>query len=204
MISDSYCFCELAPLYALDMLSKAERLWVEQHVEECPELAAELSDYQASAMILPYEAPSMPMSGKLKTQLFDRLGLELTESPPKTPAPPALPHFLTVRSQDLEWMPHTTPGVSIAIIHTDPIQREIVGVFRAEPGICYPMHRHAAVEELYMLSGDLTVGDEVYGEGDYIRSHPGSVHDPYTTHGCMFFFRTSTDDEYSEFELVNA
>jgi ChrR Cupin-like domain len=202
MMSDSYCFCELAPLYALDMLSEAERRWVEQQVEECPEIAAELSDYQSAAMMLPYEAPPILLSGKLKTQLFERLGLE-EPAPPPIPATPTVPAFLGVRSQDLKWKPHKTPGVTMAIMHIDRVERVMVGVLRAEAGVYYPMHRHAAVEELYMLSGDLICDNEVYGAGDYIRSHPGSAHAPHTTQGCMFYFRTSMDDEYSELELVN-
>jgi ChrR Cupin-like domain len=49
------------------------------------------------------------------------------------------------------------------------------------------------------LEGDLVIGNEVYGAGDYIRSSPGSSHAPYTNGGCRFFFHASMDDEYPEF-----
>ncbi|MGI0484227.1 cupin domain-containing protein [Pantanalinema rosaneae CENA516] len=86
----------------------------------------------------------------------------------------------------------------MAIVHRDEVKRELAGFLRAEPGVRYPFHRHAAIEEIFMLEGDLVVGDEVYGAGDYIRSHPGSSHAPYTNGGCRFFFHTSIDDEYPE------
>ncbi|WP_431655780.1 cupin domain-containing protein [Pantanalinema rosaneae] len=102
------------------------------------------------------------------------------------------------QSQNLDWTPHATPGVTVAIVHRDEVKRELAGFLRAEPGVRYPFHRHAAIEEIFMLEGDLVVGDEVYGAGDYIRSHPGSSHAPYTNGGCRFFFHTSIDDEYPE------
>ncbi|NER79093.1 MAG: anti-sigma factor, partial [Leptolyngbya sp. SIO1D8] len=109
---------------------------------------------------------------------------------------PSVP-LQVVRSQDLDWQPDTVPGVQIAIVHQDERKREIIGFLRAEPGVHYPMHRHAAVEEIYMQEGELVIGDEVYKAGDYIRARPGSKHAPYTISGCQFFFRTSMDDDYS-------
>lgn len=200
MTTDSYCFCDLTPLYALDILSDEERQWVEQQVADCPELAEELDDYVVATANLAYSVAPMPMADDLKSRLGDRLGLDLSEPladlPAEPPAEPLWPDFLTVRAQDLVWQPHDVPGVKMALLHVDPVKRELVGVLRAEAGVRYPMHRHAAVEELYMLAGDLIVDNAVYGVGDYIRSQPGTAHGPHTIGGCMFFFRTSMDDEY--------
>ena len=49
-----------------------------------------------------------------------------------------------------------------------------------------------------LLEGDLVIGEEVFGAGDYIRSLSDSGHAPYTEGGCRFFFHTSLDDEYPE------
>jgi quercetin dioxygenase-like cupin family protein len=194
MATDNYCFCELAPLYAIDALSPAEREWVEQQVVECPDLAEELITYQAAVTAIPYAAPLPPLDATLKARLFQRLELEQPEPTPE----PALPLYQATRAQALDWQPHPTPGVMVAILHRDEIKREVVGILRAEPGVRYPLHRHAAFEELYLLEGDLVLGEQVYGAGDYIRSTPGSSHAPYTTTGCRFFFHTSLDDEYPE------
>ncbi len=200
MNADNYCFCELAPLYALDLLSEEERAWVEQQLIECPELAEELAEYQTAAAAIIYSSPAVEMAADLKDRLFDRLGLDSPVTVEEK-APP-LP-FFSVRSQDVNWRPHSrVPGVSIALLNTDPIKREIVGLLRAEPGVRYPFHIHATGEEIYMLEGDLVIGNEAYGAGDYIRSHAGSNHAPHTNGGCMFFFRTSMDDEYPELATV--
>lgn len=212
MTDEQYCFCELAPLYALDLLSDSERQWVEQQVLACPELTEELAQYQTAMATIPYGATYVAMvadrAEDLKDRLFERLELDPPVSHPTsapTSAPmPALPPFLTVRSQDIQWQPHPAPGITVAIFYTDPVKQEISGLLRAEAGARYPFHRHADIEEIYMLSGDLIVEDKVYGAGDYIRSHSGSAHAPHTVGGCMFFFRTSANDEYPDLVAADA
>jgi len=196
MTTQNYCFCELAPLYALDLLSEEERGWVEQQLVECPDLAEELADYQSAVAAIPYSVSPLPMATDLKDRLFDRLGFD---SPPSEPVPEYMPaSYQAMRSQDLVWEPYTTAGVMVAIVHRDVIKRELVGFLRADPGVHYPFHRHAAMEEIFMLEGDLEIGNQVYGAGDYILSQPGSGHAPYTRGGCRFFFHTSMDDDYSD------
>jgi hypothetical protein len=192
---DNLCFCELAPLYVLDLLNETEQRWVEQQVADCPELAEELEHYRQAIAPLPYAAPPIAPAAHLKDRLFQNLGLETP--PPAIPQPAPAP-FLSIRAHELHWQPHRVPKVSVAILHRDPVKREVVGVLRAEPDMFFPTHIHAAIEELYMLEGDLVIGDQTYGAGDYIRSSPGSSHAPYSVHGCMFFFRTSMDDEYPD------
>jgi hypothetical protein len=195
MNTDRYCFCDLAPLYPLGVLTEAERVWVEQQAALDPDLAAELAGYEGAIAALPLSLPPLPMAIELKDRLFQTLELEPPVfSPPELPLSTAA-HF-AIRAQDLCWRPHQTPGVSIAIVHTDRVRREIVGFIRAEAGVRYPLHRHATTEELFMLEGDLVIGNEVFGPGDYILSQVGSSHAPYTNGGCRFFFHTSMDDEY--------
>jgi quercetin dioxygenase-like cupin family protein len=202
MNPENYCFCELAPLYALDLLNEQEQYWVEQQLAECPELLEELASYQSAVTAIPYSNPIVPMAADLKNRLFERLELDSPESLPvkETILPPA---FSVVRSHDLIWQSHEVPGVSVAVLHIDEVKREIVGLLRADPGAYYPLHRHAATEEIYMLTGDLVIDDQVYGAGDYIRSAPGSVHDPYSVGGCTFLFHTSMDNEYISSAVAN-
>jgi anti-sigma factor ChrR (cupin superfamily) len=67
---------------------------------------------------------------------------------------------------------------------------------RADSGALYPSHRHASTEEMFMIQGDLSIGAQEYGVGDYIRSESGTIHPAgRTANGCMFLIRTSIDDE---------
>lgn len=195
MTANHDCFCELAPFYALGALEASEQQWIEQQIAENPELAKELAEYEAAATMLPYAVPPQPMAADLKDRLFAGLGLTVPEPPPPV-VEPEVPPFWMVRSQNIRWRPHPAPGIQVAIFYTDRIKREFSGLLKAEPGARYPRHRHAAVEEIYMLQGDLIIEGQTYGAGDYIRSHPGSVHGPHTEGGCLFFFHTSLDDEY--------
>jgi hypothetical protein len=197
MTTVHYCFCDLAPLYVLDLLEADERDWVEQQIINTPELAEELAQYEVAATALPYSVPPVKMADDLQGRLFDALGL----GPPETMSPvvenPDNCPFQTVRFQDIEWTTHVVPGVEISIFHTDLTAQRISGILRAAPGMEYPPHCHAEVEEIFMISGDLRIGTEIYGSGDYIRSNPGSVHAPHSQNGCMFFFNSSMNDEYA-------
>ncbi len=85
MNPEERCFCELAPLYALALLSEAERAWVEQQAAASPELAAELADLQSTVGAISYSAPLMPVSTDLKDRLFERLN----QSPSISAEPPS-------------------------------------------------------------------------------------------------------------------
>ncbi len=206
----NYCFCELAPLLSLDLLTAEERQWVEQQVLDCPELAEELAQYQLGVTAIPYGLEPAQPSGDLKQRLFDRLGLETSETPVPVQDQKSLDNLLplmAVRSAELQWGPHPhgCPKVQVALLHTNPVTRECVGILRAEPGLEYPAHRHGGVEEIYMLSGDLKLEGITYYGGDYIRSAAGSTHSPaHSIDGCMFFFRSSMDDEYPDLGLAEA
>jgi quercetin dioxygenase-like cupin family protein len=193
MNSDLRCFCELAPLYALDLLDLEERLWVESQVLECPDLAEELAGYQDAVGLLPYAAPPMPMAADLKHRLFDRLGLAATETEAISPDPA----MFAIRAGDRQWQPHRMAGVEVAVLFNDTVSRMRSLVVKVAAGVTYPLHQHHGIEEIYMLDGELDLLGETYLAGDYIRSHPNSRHAPSTNTGCMFLIRACMDDDYN-------
>jgi ChrR Cupin-like domain len=196
------CFPELAPMYALDCLSPQERAWVEQQMLDCPDLAEDMAQQQMAGAALAY-GTGLPEGIEsrlpaLKNQLFDRLQLDLPAATPiETPMSGFVP-FFSMRSNQLNWVKTPIPKVKIALLYSDEATREKVGLLQAEADMVYPRHRHGGTEEIYMLSGDLTLEGITYYGGDYIRSAPGSNHgEAYSKEGCMFFFRSSLDDDYS-------
>jgi len=82
MNAEDRCFCELAPLYALNLLDDDERHWVEAQALENPELAAELAEHQSTVNALPYGTPTVPMAADLKERLFQRLATESVDASP--------------------------------------------------------------------------------------------------------------------------
>lgn len=205
-MNDHRCFCELAPLYALDLLDLGERLWVDAQILECPDLAEELANYQAAVAVIPYGAPTMPMSADLKDRLFDRiadpvenqLGVEPIEIAIPAAAKPSPPTIVTFRSSDLKWRPYRAAGVEVALLYLDRANRMSSALLKAAAGVVYPLHQHQGIEEIYMLEGELVIDGQVYRAGDYIRSYPNSIHAPSTSTGCMFLIRGCLDDNYDE------
>ncbi len=198
MTNNHRCFCELAPLYPLDLLDFEERLWVEAQIAECPDLADELASYQAAVSAMPYTAPLVPMAADLKDQLFDRLGLDPVAPSPPEPAPPLHPELFSIRADEMQWKPHRIEGIECAVLFVDPLSRMRTLMVKARGGIDYPVHQHRGIEEIYMLEGELEIEGNVYTAGDYIRSHPNSIHAPFTVTNCMFLVRASIDDNYDE------
>jgi anti-sigma factor ChrR (cupin superfamily) len=161
---------------------------------------------------LPYGVsalPSEPVIQAVKGKLFDRLNLPLPEPTELACSEPALAEpalaeplassFMALRSAEQRWRPGRVPKTEVALLHVDPERRERVALFRAEADMSYPAHTHGGTEEIYMLSGDLTLNGVLYHAGDYIRSIAGSQHDAaYSAQGCMFLVRSSMDDIYPE------
>ncbi|WP_218080320.1 cupin domain-containing protein [Anthocerotibacter panamensis] len=182
---------DLASLAALELIDAAEREDWAALLAEAPELEQELAEFQTAAALIGYGAPSVPLNPQLKDRLHEKLNQEPEDLP-----------FVAVRAQTLQWQQSVIPGVMFAALFVNEPRRLWSGLLRAQPGVHYPLHRHAHFEEMYMLSGDLVVNGEVYGPGDYLRSATGTCHDSYTPTGCMFFFHTSLDDEFLEPEYA--
>ncbi|AFY94986.1 cupin domain-containing protein [Chamaesiphon minutus] len=208
-MTDHYCFCDLAPLYALDLLTPEQRLWIEAQIAECPDLAEELAGYEAAVGSMPYTAPPMPMAANLKDRLFDRLGLDPVASSPHSqaqtsPAEPSEPEQFAIRAGELNWKPHRIEGVECALLFLDEVNRMRSMLVTAAAGVVYPLHEHRGVEEIYMLAGDLIIDNRTYLAGDYIRSHPNSIHAPSTNTGCKFLIRSCIDDNYDENSIARS
>ena len=75
------------------------------------------------------------------------------------------------------------PGIRIKDLHRDPVQGRQTFLLVADPGAEHPAHVHDADEEVFMVSGDLTIDGEDLGPGDFHFSPRGSTHPRETTRG---------------------
>jgi len=85
-----------------------------------------------------------------------------------------------------EWKPSKIPGVQYQPLNSDEKERSGTFMIRMAPNTRYPRHRHPGGEEVFVLKGDMTVGDQKMKIGDYLYSPPGSVHEASTVKGCLF------------------
>ena len=64
-----------------------------------------------------------------------------------------------------------------------------------EPGVEYPPHTHAGVEELHLLQGELWVDERKLYPGDYSRAEPGTSDARVLSEtGCTCVLVTSPSD----------
>jgi anti-sigma factor ChrR (cupin superfamily) len=88
------------------------------------------------------------------------------------------------------------PGISCKILAQDLNSHRVSMLVRLAPGTAYPPHRHAGVEELHLLQGELMIDDKKLYPGDYNFGEPGAVDSHvWSETGCTCVLITSTRDE---------
>ena len=90
-----------------------------------------------------------------------------------------------VRQNEGRWIPSGIRGVRFRTLCSDRKANRRTIVLQMDPGTELPDHDHAGMEEVYVISGDLSIGNEGLGAGDYFRIGAGAEHGtPRTTGGC--------------------
>ncbi len=86
-------------------------------------------------------------------------------------------------------------GISCKLLATDAEEDRVSMLVRLAPGTAYPPHRHAGVEELYLLDGELMIDSKTLYPGDYNRAEPGTADQHvWSKTGCTCVLLTSTRD----------
>ncbi|MGH8242178.1 MAG: cupin domain-containing protein [Steroidobacteraceae bacterium] len=100
----------------------------------------------------------------------------------------------TWRWSEPEWE-EAAPGITYKILAKDEARDRVTMLVRLAPGIAYPPHTHAGVEELHLLEGELWIEDRKLIPGDYNRGKPGaSDQRVWSETGCVCVLITSPRD----------
>ena len=168
-------------LYALGVLPANEVPEVKAHINECPECSTELETLHPLVTALAQSSDLLRPSKSLWGQLARRIS-----------GKPVLPQ--NEQGYDFKWV-ELGPGISAVMLASDP-DRDLVSLLvRLGPGVAYPCHAHAAVEEVHILHGEIWVDGRKLGPGDYNRAEAGSIDKSVCTlTGCTAFVVTSTRD----------
>jgi anti-sigma factor ChrR (cupin superfamily) len=103
--------------------------------------------------------------------------------------------LLISHSEELSWR-NLAPGIAYKSLYQDSARKYNTSLVRMEPGARYPSHRHAEIEELFLLSGDLHVEGQIMHAGDYCRADSGTIHgETFTDDGCLFLLLASQENE---------
>ena len=173
-------------LYALGGLPPAEVAAVEAHLHACPDCQRELQALRSMvAGFTAWPVDVLRPSPLLWNRLAERIGADTSAFG----APPVAPE-----RREPEWK-DVAPGISCKLLATDRERARVSMLVRLAPGTDYPAHRHAGVEDLYMLDGELIVDEARFYPGDHRRGQPGSAdHRVWSQTGCTCVLITSTED----------
>jgi anti-sigma factor ChrR (cupin superfamily) len=177
---------DLVFLYALQALPSSEIPVVEAHISSCADCRQEIETLRpiiGSFVSWPTDVlrPSVSLWGRLAQRIAEETGKEPVLPPSQLPAKP-------------EWE-EVAPGISCQLLATDTEKTRVSMLVRLAPGTDYPPHRHAGVEELHLLYGELMIDDKKLYPGDYIRAEADSVdHRVWSETGCTCVLLTSTKD----------
>jgi hypothetical protein len=175
------------PLYALHALTTSEMVRAAVHINTCLDCRQELDALRkavASLAFWPTDLlrPSTDLWGRLARRIAEESGAQPVLSvPPLWPEP--------------EWQ-EVAPGISCKQLTVDEERLRVSMLVRLAPGVAYPPHQHAGLEELHLLHGELWIDDRKLYPGDYNRAEPGtSDARVWSETGCTCLLTTSPLDE---------
>lgn len=166
-----------------------------------PDLLAEIAAFQRVADGLALAAgPVAPPAG-LRERLLGQLGSKAgvpSSAPAANPAafvPPANPFTFLKNNADTGWFPLPVKGAYVKPLHIETDRGYAVVLGKLEPGTHYPAHSHHGPEQIFMLTGDLHIGSEELGPGDFHHAGPGTRHEVnHSVNGCTILVVLSLAD----------
>jgi predicted ChrR family anti-sigma factor len=191
-------------LYCAGAMANDEHRAFDDHLEHCDECRARVEELGTVVAALAESAPAVAPDPRTRDAL-----LAWADASPQVHESPLSRHLAkmdaagspglhTQRSSDSVWEKSDVSGVSLRVLNVDREQNQFVAMVRMAAGSSYPRHVHRGSEQCLVLEGDLHVGEEVLGPGDYQKADAGSLHGiQFTTGGCLLLITSSLSDEFA-------
>ena len=173
--------------YALRALPVSEAPALESHIGQCSECRRELEALRPiiDAFV---EWPTDIL--RPPTSLWGRLAQRIAEDSGGEPSPAPEARWV----EEPAWK-DVAPGISCKLLATDAANGRVSMLVRLAPGVAYPPHSHAGIEELHLLDGELWIEDRKLCPGDYNRGEPGTGDSRvWSETGCTCVLVTSFHD----------
>lgn len=172
-----------APLHALNALDGQDQIEFERLLEDegadAQTTRAEVAEFRQTAARLASLARPVPPPAALKAKLMARIQTE----PQQTASAGA--EFTFIRASEGTWQ-EMAPGMMMKVLYNNPVTRRTTALMRFAAGFRQAPHRHAAVEELFVLEGGCVCEGQALFPGDYHRSAAGTRHhETFTDDGCL-------------------
>ena len=177
---------EATSAYAVQALAPSEIAAAEAHIASCPDCQRELASLRPVVDRLvcwPTDVLRPP------TSLQERLARRIAEDTGKAPVPLPVPQW-----SEPDWE-QVAPGIECKLLADDSERHRVCMLVRLAAGASYPPHRHAGVEELHLLDGELWINGRKLLPGDYNYGAPGALDESiWSETGCTCVLVTSTAD----------
>jgi RNA polymerase sigma factor (sigma-70 family) len=177
---------ELVSLYVLQALPAGELPSVERHIFSCTDCQQDMRRLRPVIdAFVSWPTDVLRPSASLRTRLASLLAAETNGNFVLPVVPPwAEPRWYEVAQ-----------GIFCKLLATDSERDRVSMLVRLAPGTDYPPHRHAGVEELHLLEGELWIDDRKLCPGDSNRAETGtSDQRVWSETGCTCVLVTSTRD----------
>jgi anti-sigma factor ChrR (cupin superfamily) len=184
-----------AALYALGLMGSDERVSFARCLERdaaARELVAEL---ECALLRIGQDVTVERPPASLRDRLIQRVRQETAR--PAEARIELSAGVLLVLGDRLAWEDTRVPGVRVKPLHVDTARRYASSLVSMAKGAVYPRHRHAALEELFMVSGEASISGHRMKSGDYCRADTGTLHDEVIAEtDCLFLALASQDNPY--------
>ena len=99
------------------------------------------------------------------------------------------------------WLPLPIAGAFVKLLSFDAANDHATVLGKLDPGARYPGHTHRHPEDIFMLSGDLHIGDQaVIRAGDFHHADAGSTHGVNCSEeGCVLLAVLAKEDLLAQF-----
>jgi len=177
---------ELAAMYAMGALPAAERSNFEAHLPSCEDCRRELETLRPVVeSFVAWPVDVLRPSSSLQERLARRIAAD--RGGPSVVPPPS-------GYREPEWE-EVAPGIFCKLLANDTERDRVSMLVRLLPGVEYPPHTHAGLEELYLLDGELWIDERKLYPGDYNRAEaPSGDKRVWSETGCTCVLVTSTRD----------
>lgn len=190
---------ELAALDALGVLEGDGAAEFSRLLREDKSARREAIAFQAVTEAMAKSLPSPPPSPGLKGKIIEAAKRSQTrakvEQVLKELAPKAEGGFAFVHDAlGTGWVPLSVPGAFVKVLSYDDTNGYATVLGKLEAGARYPAHPHLQAEDVFMISGDLHIGEEVLHAGDFHHAEAGTTHGiNWSEHGCVLLAVLSKD-----------
>jgi anti-sigma factor ChrR (cupin superfamily) len=109
----------------------------------------------------------------------------MTDAQAKNEQQPTIGGSVYVKPQDIEWTPIQIEKVSIKVLYENKELGESTVLLRLEPGAVIPFHRHAELEQAFVVEGSMYDHDGICRSGEYVWRKADSFHENRTDEGAV-------------------